>query len=157
MLINAIYFFGKWETKFDKQDTKDMDFNVETNKVSVVDGMNIKSEFNQVKLRTAKGEIGVLEMPYRDENFAMYLILPPQGKDIRDFDWADVNLSTVHNQMSRKNTDLRLPKFKIEFGMNMAKIFKEMGVTEAFTPSAGNFHLKSINMHYAPETFKMGS
>ena len=71
MLINAVYFFGKWETQFKKSSTAPMKFNVEEDKVSNPSGMNLNSDFNQVKLPTKNGDIGVLEMPYKDSNFAM--------------------------------------------------------------------------------------
>ena len=137
MFINAVYFFGKWETQFKKENTLDMEFKVEDNKMSKIPGMNVESEFNQVKLPSKTGgEIGVLEMPYKDKDFAMYVILPPNGTDIRDFDWEELNLATVHNKMERKRTVLRVPKFNIEFEKNLANLFKEMCVVDAFT-SAG--------------------
>ena len=99
--------------------------------------MNVESEFNQVKLPSKTGgEIGVLEMPYKDKDFAMYVILPPKETDIRDFDWEEVDLANVHNKMERKRTVLRVPKFNIEFEKNLANLFKEMCVVDAFT-SAG--------------------
>ena len=134
MLINAVYFFGKWETQFEKSATGPMKFNVENDKVSNPSGMSLSSNFNQVRLPTKNGEIGVLEMPYRGENFAMYLILPPNGADIRDFDWSELDLANVHTQMEKKQVSLKLPKFKIEYKKKLQKIFKEMNAGEAFTP-----------------------
>ena len=134
MLINAVYFFGKWETQFKKSSTAPMKFNVEEDKVSNPSGMNLNSDFNQVKLPTKNGDIGVLEMPYKDSNFAMYLILPPNGTDIRDFDWTELDLTNVHTQMEKKQSSLKLPKFKIEYEKHLQKTFKDMNAGEAFTP-----------------------
>ena len=52
MLVNAIYFFGKWMTPFKKEDTKPMEFEVEDgNVVKDIDGMNLEADFRQHKIK----------------------------------------------------------------------------------------------------------
>ena len=131
MLINAVYFFGKWKTEFAKEDSQPGNFIVETksNKMSEVTYMNLNAAFNQVKL---KSDIWVLDMPYKDEEFSMYLILPPKEMDIRDFDWTELDLQKVHERMQNNHTVVVLPKFEIVYERKLQTLFKELGAGDAF-------------------------
>ena len=134
MLVNAIYFFGKWKTPFKKEDTKPMEFEVEDgNVVKDIDGMNLEADFRQHKISTSNGEIGILEMPYKDEDFAMYLILPPEDYDIRDFNWTDINFKDLDSRMKSELTKVQLPNFKIEYQKNLNELFKRLGANDAFS------------------------
>ena len=134
MLVNAIYFFGKWKMPFKKEETQPMEFQVEDgNVVKDIDGMNLEADFRQHKISTINGEIGVLEMPYKDEDFAMYLILPPEDSDIRDFNWTEINFKDLDSRMRSKLTKVQLPKFKIEYQRNLNELFQRLGANDAFS------------------------
>ena len=77
--------------------------------------MNLEADFRQHKISKSNGEIGVLEMPYKDEDFAMYLILPPEDSDIRDFNWTDINFKDLDSRMRSELTKVQLPKSRIEY------------------------------------------
>ena len=144
MLVNAIYFFGKWKMPFKKEDTNSMDFEVQKGKkVKGIDGMYIEADFNQHKIKTPNGEIGVLEMPYKDDDFAMYLILPPNGTDIRDFNWTEIEFKDLDSNMNSEFTAVQLPKFKIEYKKNFKQLFQQLGANDAFS-SKGNYQLHII-------------
>ena len=133
MIVNAIYFSGKWEMQFK---TKPMKFTVEDNMVKNVEGMNIQANFNQRKINSQNGEdIGVLEIPYKDEDFAMYLILPPADNDVRNFNWSDINFNDLKTEMKSDLTELQLPKFKLEYQMNLKGLFQRLGANDAFSPA----------------------
>ena len=137
MLVNAIYFFGKWNTPFRKDDTKPMEFEVEDgNVLKDIDGMNLEADFRQHKISTSNGEIGVLEMPYKDEDFAMYLILPPEDMDVRDFNWTELDLHNLdEKKMKNEYVTIELPKFKIDYKKNLQNVFKNLGAADAFGPT----------------------
>ena len=134
MLINAIYFFGKWQMPFEKEDTKPMLFEVEKHNQILTEGMNIVDNFHQFKMKTQNGEIGILEMPYKDEDFAMYLVLPPEEIDIRDFNWTEINFKELDAKMKSKKTALNLPKFRIEYEKNLLDLFQKLDANDAFSP-----------------------
>ena len=134
MLVNAIYFFGKWQMPFEKEETKPMLFEVEKHNQILTEGMNIVDNFHQFKMKTQNGEIGILEMPYKDEDFAMYLILPPEEIDIRDFNWTEINFKELDAKMKSKKTALNLPKFRIEYEKNLLDLFQKLDANDAFSP-----------------------
>ena len=111
-----------------------MEFKVEDeNVVKGIDGMNIEAEFRQHKISTTNGEIRVLEMPYKDEAFAMYLILPPTDSDIRDFNWTEINFKDLDSRMRSELTKVQLPKFKIDYQKNLNELFQRLGANDAFS------------------------
>ena len=131
MLINAVYFFGKWKTEFEKDDTQPGKFTVEENKEPEVKYMNLNENFNQVKLDSS----WVLEMPYKDEEFSMYFILPSENVDIRDFDWKELDLQNVNDRMENVPTVVKLPKFEIVYEKKLQTLFKDLGAGDAFGPT----------------------
>ena len=136
MLINAIYFFGKWKIPFEASQTDEMDFFVTKDKVvKHKHGMNMNENIKQIKHKSSKGEIGVLRMPYKDDNFAMYLILPPEGMDVREFDWNDLPLTEMKKGMQWDSTNLLLPKFKIEYEKDLKQLFQSLNAGDAFSSS----------------------
>lgn len=144
MLVNAIYFFGKWQMPFEKEDTKPMLFEVEKHNQILTEGMNIVDNFHQFKMKTQNGEIGILEMPYKDEDFAMYLILPPEEIDIRDFNWTEINFKELDAKMKSKKTALNLPKFRIEYEKNLLDLFQKLDANDAFSPK-GTRQIKMLH------------
>ena len=75
-------------------------------------------------------------MPYKDEDFSMYLIQPPEEIDIRDFNWAEIDFKNLDAQMKSERTALQLPKFNITYKKNLKELFKRLGANDAFS-SAG--------------------
>lgn len=144
MLVNAIYFFGKWQMPFEKEETKPMLFEVEKHNQILTEGMNIVDNFHQFKMKTQNGEIGILEMPYKDEDFAMYLILPPEEIDIRDFNWTEINFKELDAKMKSKKTALNLPKFRIEYEKNLLDLFQKLDANDAFSPK-GTRQIKMLH------------
>ena len=131
MLVNAIYFFGKWKTLFEDTGIY-MEFQVGYGgpRVTGSFGMDIDyGHFYQYK----DEKFGILELPYIDENFAMHLILPPHDMDIRDFEFDFEYLNS--NYMKEYDTRLRLPKFKFEYEEDLNELFIELGAKDAFSPS----------------------
>ena len=151
MLINAIYFFGKWDKPFEASKTGEMDFFVTPNKpVKHKYGMNMNENIKQIKHKNSKGqEIGVLRMPYKDDNFAMYLILPPEGMDVREFDWNDLPLHDMKNGMQWDSTNLLLPKFKIEYEKDLKQLFQALNAGDAFSSSGKlKYHFYTNQQNY---------
>ena len=136
MLINAIYFSGKWKMPFE---TKPMNFKVDGKAVNNINGMHATADFNQVKMKLLNSdkEIGIIEMPYKDDDFSMYLIQPPEDIDIRDFNWAEIDFKNLDAKMKSEMTALQLPKFNITYKKNLNELFKRLGANDAFS-SEGN-------------------
>ena len=137
LLINAIYFNGKWKYEFDEENTTDMPFYPEKGSQADVPMMNqeITAKIN------AADEFILLELPYGQGNYVMDIILPDDGYTTSDIipllnsdDW-----NTWLEGMSYLDVDLYMPRFKYEFKTELKDVLSAMGMGIAFTPFAADF------------------
>lgn len=133
-LINAIYFKGSWTDEFKKARTRNDKFFIAEGKSILCEMMNT-SEKN---LYFENDDFQAIDLPYGKENFSMIVILPKEGKDINEFisnlnpeDWI-----LWLTKFSKQNGSLYLPKFKIEYELEMNDVLKALGMPNAFTADA---------------------
>lgn len=134
-LINAIYFKGSWQSKFDAENTTQKPFYVDADKTVNVDMMQ-KSDsvmYQQNDLFAA------IEMPYGRGNFNMVVLLPNSDKNIDDVaveltaeNW-DAWMNSFH---AVNDLNVQLPKFKAEYEVRLNDVLSAMGMEIAFTPGA---------------------
>ncbi len=78
LLLNAVYFKGRWEAEFSADETRDRTFHAPSGDVQRP-MMSRTGTYGY--LRTA-GVSGV-RLPYRGGRFAMYVLLPDEGRTLR--------------------------------------------------------------------------
>jgi serpin B len=134
-LINAIYFKGSWRQKFDPKQTQVQPF-------TLIDGSK-----KQVELMHARGtyglyqnnEVQLIDLPYGDSLFSMTVLLPKPEIDINTF-VAGLTDSKVHSWIEGMHgvseTELLLPKFKLEYEKTLNEMLKAMGMSIAFSNAA---------------------
>ena len=161
ILINAIYFKGDWQEKFDKSKTKPMKFKVSPNKiVDYPEGMNLRKKLLYAKIKgklqrdlgrlakiiflkfyfhTYSGKKGedmeIVALNYTNTDFRMLFILP--DKCVKNVNLADIDFETLNDKLRSIKLTLKLPKFKIEYeNQQLENTFKALGVKEIFKDSA---------------------
>jgi len=130
VLVNAIYFKGKWLKKFNKKLTHEEPFYVSANKTIKVKMMQKKGIFNYAE----DEKFQVLELPYKGKEISMIIFLPKKVDSK-----LDLTLSEFYSLISKlKKTDLMvfIPKFKLKEGYNLKPVLYEMGIKKAFTYEA---------------------
>ena len=138
LLLNAVYFYDKWESPFTRTDIAP--FTCLDGTVQQVDMMHQTSS-----LRYCQNDFfQILELPYQSGDMDMYILLPRPGVA---FDDALASLSTSRWEGWRR--DLRsarvrvsMPKFKLECEMDFTGLLQDMGMKLAFSNSA-DFSLMS--------------
>ena len=133
-LINAIYFKGSWTEEFDKKRTKEDKFFYAEGK-SVLCEMMKTSEKN---LYFENDDFQAVDLPYGKENFSMIVILPKKEKDINEF-ISKLNVEDWNSWLtgfSKQKGSLVMPKFKIEYDIEMNDVLKSLGMANAFTSAA---------------------
>nr|CAI5820164.1 unnamed protein product [Callosobruchus analis] len=140
VLVNAIYFKGKWKYTFNASDTKTEKFYLDDDENSVdVQMMHLKQRlfYKEDENLDAK----VLELPYDSniEDLSLVIILPNKRDGIAELEdkLATVDLSTITDNMQKPEVFVSLPKFKIESSMDLKDPLKEIGLGDLFTESAG--------------------
>ncbi len=140
MLINAVYFEGKWDTPFTEDQTFQGSF-YGTDKESVVDMMHLYGEHFAYM---DNGEIKGIVLPYDGDNVVMKVFLPTS--DDGDINELFDKLSNEEKQKLISSLDdasnveidtLQLPKFTDEQRIDgLDDILKNMGIQSAYSESA---------------------
>ncbi|UCC44662.1 MAG: serpin family protein [Candidatus Zixiibacteriota bacterium] len=133
-LINAIYFKAAWTIPFNPDSTLDAGFNLPDGSTTACRMMNKEGYFH-IRLTP---DFYAVDLPYGDSSFSMLVILPHQ----------EIGIDSVVRQMTEENwiawTDpfvihnipLSLPRFKVEYEIQLKPILESMGMPLSFTPAA---------------------
>jgi len=134
LLINAIYFKGKWNSQFNKDKTFQAEFEKSNGVASDVPMMKQVSDFKIYSGPNFK----VAELPYGQGNFVMDVILPEEPAGIDDM-IGNLDGETFNEWLGNMGTnevDLSFPRFKYGYKENLKTILSDMGMGIAFTESA---------------------
>ncbi|XP_027146430.1 leukocyte elastase inhibitor-like isoform X2 [Larimichthys crocea] len=152
VLVNAIYFKGKWMNRFDPADTKEMSFETYKDGKKPVQMMYQKNQF----LYKYIPEIGlqILELPYVGRKLSMFILLPEKTENGPD------PLLMLEKKLTRANLEewtkrdmlsllddpevhVHLPKFKLEEDYKLNDPLAKLGMTYVFW--AGKADLSGMN------------
>lgn len=144
-LLNAVYFYGEWESPFDKYMTYTEPF---TNADGVKQNVSMMHQNkNSYRYYAADGFRG-LELPYKNSSIVMDLILPAGETDITVArKWASCSgserddfLNSLGTADRRPVSNLALPKFKCDRSFdNLPEIMRLLGMTDAFDSCRADF------------------
>lgn len=136
VLVNAIYFKGKWLYTFDKNLTRPMPFWTTPDTSVDVDMMSIKKRFKYGSL--SKFDATALEMEYKDSNISMLFILPNKRDGLKALEekMHEIDLKEIDSQMHHEEVEVFLPKFEFEFTKELNDVLGKLGMTTAFSNAA---------------------
>ncbi len=139
LLINAVYFNGKWRNQFDKDDTHDLPFYVTPDAPAQVPMMYQKEKFAIAGTEKAT----LVELPYGQGNYSMVVMLPDEGVSLEEVagELNPENWVQWMEYLSNGTTEveLSLPKFKYEFKRKLNDDLKNLGMGIAFEPFVADF------------------
>ncbi|KAI1280473.1 Serpin B11 [Halotydeus destructor] len=138
MAVNALYYKGDWQYKFNPLDTTDERFQL-TNGKSValpmmVGKMPIAFAYSETLNTT------VIELPYRSQRLGLFLLLPDQVSGVFSL-MRSLNVSSftsligsMRKQTGPEGVNVRLPRFEITSTPRMTKILQNsLGIHSLFT------------------------
>ncbi|MEG4276689.1 serpin family protein [Microcoleus sp. MON1_C1] len=137
-LINAIYFKGKWQTPFDKSKTANKTF-------SLTDGSS-----KQHPMMSQRGIYGyyathqfqAVSLRYGKEGaLAMYIFLPNSNSNLTTFlqQLTPENWSKWMQEFSEKKGIIEIPRFKIEYKVELNNTLIALGMAGIFDISKADF------------------
>ncbi|APG58220.1 serine proteinase inhibitor 1 [BeAn 58058 virus] len=146
IILNTMYFKSEWKDKFNARNTYNGIFYKENGQEVRVQMMQKK--FNNINVGTFKFpsqenyDYTVIELPYKDENISMYMIIPNDKKcSIYNISkYLSVNLINFWNKYMKKDFyDIVVPKFEYTYEINFKKLFNKVGIYEIFDSDKANF------------------
>lgn len=136
VLVNALYFYGSWETPFIKHATRDEDFHTLAGKTVKAPTMH---SFGSLRYRQGDG-FAAVELPYVGRELQMFLVLPNEGQfeTVRDAASAEW-LKTAADGAETRNVSLALPKFEMTVRFHLSESLIELGLATAFSSVDADF------------------
>ncbi len=148
-LANALYFRGKWEDEFRKNNTRKEKF-TNMNGISV----DVEMMKNNIYAKYVSGEkYAIAELPYGNGAFCFQVILPCENATLDECinglsgeEWMN-----SQNEMTSRALEIQLPKFRIEMNNSIMGILNSMGIKTLFSPKYADFSNMSKDDSYVTD------
>ncbi|XP_035300719.1 serpin B4 isoform X1 [Cricetulus griseus] len=141
VLVNAVYFKGQWDHKFDEKHTVEEKFWLNKNSSKPVQMMKQRSNFNINLLEDVQAKI--VEIPYKGKELSMFILLPDEIDGLNKLEdklTADKLIEWASPQnMYKVELYLSLPRFKVEEKYDLTAPLEHMGMVDAFNPQKADF------------------
>ncbi|KAG5666641.1 hypothetical protein PVAND_014657 [Polypedilum vanderplanki] len=138
ILINTIYFKDTWTKLFTQANTKPGKFYISATKSVTANFMSLKSNFLYATLPELNAT--AITLSYKNSPMEMIILLPNARnglkimKNLLDIvDWTSEN---VTNRFQYSIVNLKIPKWKFEFSVDLGNFLKDMGMSLPFTEDA---------------------
>ncbi len=148
-LINTVYFKSDWLEPFEKAASRTRPFASPTGPVEV-EFMHRIGPMNYFSGQMAAGDdVEGVALPYENGRFAYFAVLPPAGKNPREWLMAEdsasffTDLAAFMAQKANFTVSLALPKYKAEFDDSLINELEALGMGIAFDGGRADFSLLS--------------
>ncbi|HEY9739483.1 MAG TPA: serpin family protein [Coleofasciculaceae cyanobacterium] len=141
LMLNAIYFKGNWTESFPTEATQLHPF-------TLLDGTQKQHPMmrhqNSASFPYYENELfQAVSLPYGDGRMSMYIFLPNQGVSLKTF-YEKLNAENWQQWMNQFNNSdnsgggvlISLPRFKLEYAIDLKDTLKALGMEIAFTKEA---------------------
>ena len=145
ILINALYFKGIWEKKFDKNLNSKLPFFNFNKEEKITEFMNIKDNFDYYEDYHTQA----IQLNYTKDNLKALIILPRKGNDINTYikNFNKEKYAEIIKGLNSTKTDLSLPKFEIKYEEELNEVLISMGMKEAFGVADFSVMKKEKDIH----------
>ena len=141
MIINALYFKGSWDKKFNESLTTKRAFK-NSNGTVMVDTMYQEYE-DGLYYEDEKVQMFSLSYRYNNLPYKMTIILPNEKKYSSPIDYLNeekINFHEISSKLEYKNNiHLYLPKFKYELKIDVKSLLMKLGMKSAFDFNEADF------------------
>ncbi|XP_055964492.1 serpin B9-like [Sorex fumeus] len=141
VLVNAVYFKGRWEDPFDKTYTTEMPFRINQKEQRPAQMMFQESTFKLNYVEEIRTQI--LELPYVQKELSMVILLPDDDVDLT---WVEDQLTFENLQawtrpgcMQSTEVEVVLPRFRLAEDYSLEAVLPRLGMVDAFEGGLADF------------------
>ena len=136
-LANAIWFRGAWKDPFKEGFTKPGPFTTAAGAKVETPFMNREGSYWYHETPDAQ----VLEIPYRERDTAMIVVLPKPGVDLAkvERELTAASFSDLAAKLAPEQVSVRFPKFELTWAKDLAEVLPAMGMPYAFSGRKADF------------------
>jgi serpin B len=137
ILVNAIYFKGQWQKPFDKTRTKAEQFHVTAATQKSVPLMSQSGDYPYFR----GDNFQAISLPYGQGGTSLYLFLPDEKSSLDNL-LKDLSLAKWEQWLKsfhRTPGDIKIPRFKLDYGRSLNEPLKALGMGVAFDPGRADF------------------
>jgi serpin B len=137
-LINAIYFKGDWTRPFDKQQTAQKPFYLANGTQKPHAMMSQSGEYRYYETE----QFQAVSLPYgQKRRMNMIIILPKKSFSLTEF-YKELNPKNWQqwvSQLRNRQGSIQVPRFKLEYNIELKRALSALGMAVAFDPAQANF------------------
>jgi serine protease inhibitor len=136
-LINAVYFKGQWQKRFEKTLTKEQPFYLPGGQKKPVPMMAQSGNY----LYHRGDKFQAVNLPYGEGGVSLYLFLPDKGSSLDEF-LKSLSFQKWEGWINNFNDtpgDVKLPRFKLDYEETLNDSLKAVGMGVAFNPREADF------------------
>ena len=134
VLTNAIYFKGKWASKFDEKNTKPAPFYTSSDKKIEISMMYREDNYPYY----GNENLQVLELPYVGDDLSMVVFLPAEKSGLSGLE-KELTLKKLElwiSKMYKRKVRVYFPRFKAKTKYYLVEILSSMGMSDTFSNKA---------------------
>ena len=134
VLINVIYFKGKYKERFEQKIT-DLDTLYDSiSKISEIIFMHVTNKYDYFENK----DMQTITLNYKKDNLPALIISPKKEKDMNDYiEYLTLDkYNNIIRGLTNQEVQLNLPKFEFDFSNELAQNFKILGMHAALNTSA---------------------
>ena len=138
VLVNAIYFKGKWASPFKSERTAPGDFFVSPDAIVLVPMMDQTHRFPYAETDDCQ----ILELPYVGDGLSMLVILPKDRDGLAGIEarLSSDFLAAWRERLAEREVHVILPKFKMTWGAALLNgPLQALGMVDAFSKTKADF------------------
>ncbi|XP_075899223.1 leukocyte elastase inhibitor-like [Nelusetta ayraudi] len=145
VLVNAIYFKGKWQEQFKEEDTAEAPFRTNKNDSKQVKMMRQKTKFPLAFHPDLN--LQILELPYQGSDLSMIIMLPKEIEDDttglekleKALTYETFEEWTRPDMFIKTEVKVSLPRFSLTETYKLKEVLISMGMIDAFSVEMSDF------------------
>lgn len=141
VLVNAMYFKGKWKAQFDRKYTRGMPFKTNQEEKKTVQMMFKHAKFKMAHVDEVNMQ--VLALPYAEDELSMVVLLPDETSDLtvveKALTYEKLRAWTNPETLTESKVQVFFPRLKLEESYDLETVLQSLGMTDAFEETKADF------------------